>query len=69
MEIIKIEEYYFNQKINDYFPNRLMTLLHIDYNIRQVLNQTILSLDNEIYMNCSREIKISLSNNLNYKTK
>ena len=70
MEIIKIKEHFYNQHIEYFLPNRMVTFSHITNHIRWCLSTKIESgIDEQIYMDVFREIKNHLSNNLNYESR
>ena len=69
MEIIKVVDHWYNQNIDDYFPNRQISTEHINTSIRfSVYNKILTHVDSMIYMDVCREIKMHISSNLNYES-
>ena len=51
MEIIKVVDHWYNQNIDDYFPNRQISTEHINTSIRfSVYNKILTHVDSMIYM-------------------
>ena len=70
MEIIKVRDHWYNENIDDYFPNRQISMEHIGIDIRySIYNKILTGIDTMIYMAVSREIKMHLSSNLNYESR
>lgn len=59
MKIIEIKEHWYNQNIDNYFPNRHVKLMNININIKWYADRNIKSTVDEIVDMCVfRQIKI-----------